>query len=71
LWLPKFSQPRKYSRCDGVYRDAPIPVKFNVPFINYERDIFAMYDEWGRAGVLCTDGVSDRIGVMDAFFGLE
>lgn len=59
VWLPKYHQPKRYLLCETGVRspdegDLTAPVKFDVPFVNYEMDIFTVFDDWAYTGALNT-----------------
>ncbi|PON27196.1 hypothetical protein TGAM01_v204145 [Trichoderma gamsii] len=63
VWLSQFFQPPRQSQIEELN------IQFGTPFINYDTDIFTIYDGWPLDGL--ENGIATGSRVVDGFIGLE
>ncbi|KAL7920025.1 hypothetical protein ACQKWADRAFT_315131 [Trichoderma austrokoningii] len=67
VWMAKYFQPPRNVTVNVSGTD--IPVKFNVPFLNYEHDIFTMFGAWSSTSVFDVGGPMEA--PVEPFIGLD
>ncbi|KAM0487107.1 hypothetical protein ACHAPX_000375 [Trichoderma viride] len=63
VWLPQFFQPSRQNQIEELN------IEFGTPFINYDTDLFTIYDGWPLDGL--ENGIATGSRAIDGFIGLE
>ncbi|KAK1252454.1 hypothetical protein MKX08_003641 [Trichoderma sp. CBMAI-0020] len=67
VWMTKYFQPPRNVTVN--VSGTEIPVKFNVPFLNYEHDVFTMFGAWSSTSIFDVGGPMEA--PVEPFIGLD
>lgn len=74
VWLPRYYRPPRYLDLPGYDPSHPVfkgyRLRFDVPFISYETDIFTVIDSWTWADIIGGWEIIHRAN-FDPFIGLD
>ncbi|KAM0469383.1 hypothetical protein ACHAPX_010503 [Trichoderma viride] len=59
VWLPQFFQPPRQNQIEELN------IEFGTPFINYDTDLFTIFDGWPLDGL--ENGIATGSSVVDGF----